>query len=77
MYGKLMLPLVAWYLPLPTPSNKLAVTTQKLTFKTMLYEKRGSGEEVSVSLGYALGLRTDQTPSIRASKKNITGKNKT
>ena len=36
-----------------------------------------SGEEVSVSLGYALGLRTDQTPPIRASNRNTAGKRKT
>jgi hypothetical protein len=36
-----------------------------------------SGEEVSVSLVYALGLRIDQTPPIRASKSNTTGKAKT
>jgi hypothetical protein len=35
-----------------------------------------SGEEVSVSLVYALGLWTDQTPPIRASKKNTAGKRK-
>jgi hypothetical protein len=32
-----MLPLqVAWYLPLPIPSNKLALTIHKLTCKTLL-----------------------------------------
>jgi hypothetical protein len=36
-----------------------------------------SGEEVSISLVYALGLRTDQTPPIRASKRNTAGKAKT
>ncbi len=36
-----MLPLqVDWYLPLPTPSNKLELTAQKLTCKTMPFEKR-------------------------------------
>ena len=34
------------------------------------------GEEGSVSLVYALGLQTDQTPPIRASKRNTTGKDK-
>ncbi len=36
-----------------------------------------SGEEVSVSLVYALGLWTDQTPPICASKRNTAGKGKT
>ncbi len=36
-----------------------------------------SGEEVIVSLVYALGLRTDQTPPIRVSKRNTMGKGKT
>jgi hypothetical protein len=39
--------------------------------------KETSGEEKSISLGYALGIRTHQTPPIRASKRNTTGKNKT
>ncbi len=63
IYGKPMLPLqVAWYLPLPTPSNKLVQTTQKLTCKMMSCERRGgmlwlaATQKSCVITGRAVGI---------------------
>jgi hypothetical protein len=43
-------------------------------FLSAMFIRSISGEEVSVSLDYALGLWTDQTPPIRVSKRNTAGK---
>jgi hypothetical protein len=45
--------------------------------KMLITVTTASGEEVSVSLGYALGLQTDQTPPIHASKGTPPEKTKT
>jgi hypothetical protein len=61
-----------------TKTLQTAVTSRRFDLMILeLQRKIISGVEVSGSLGYALGLQTDQTPPIRASKRNKVGKNKT
>jgi hypothetical protein len=57
---------------------KTNIPGKEILYILLYLDRLFSGEEVSVCLVvYTLGLQTDQTPPICASKRNTTGKDKT
>jgi hypothetical protein len=83
IHGKPMLPLqVTWYLPLPTSSDKLvALTTQQLTCKTMLCDRRGGmvwsavAQRSCVITESAVGIYSRNCQIIRRLVSDCTKKN--